>query len=222
MGLRNLAQKIFTQVKEKERFWFGPTPDQRLVSKLNSILPESIPAEAQFLQLEYSLLKKLINADGVSRDFDFDGDSIIKRGKFTQLISKISELDQQLIDASLAQKDLREVLRISILTESDEWYHSDIIVGSEKIVGNPIAIMDWIHEHTFYIRKLGHSIRSLHIDHVHPSLEVVAITDEKMTSVTNGLSNSDYEVGQKVSEYQMYPLFLSAILPSGLKYTVEL
>ncbi|MCK5883104.1 MAG: hypothetical protein KAG61_05400 [Bacteriovoracaceae bacterium] len=220
MGLRGLAQIFFTQ--EIQRKWFGDEPDQRLVRKLNSILPETIPTDAELIQLEYSLLKKLIDADGVSRDYKYDGESIVKSGSFTQTVNPISDRDKDLIAEGLSGRDLREVLRISILTESNEWYHSDIITGSEKLVGDPITIMDWIHEHTFYIRKLGHSIRSLHIDHVHPSLEVVVVTDEKLISVTNGLSHSDYEVGLKVSEYQMYPLFLSAILPSGLKYTIGL
>lgn len=220
MGLRNLAQKLFTQ--STERNWFGDKPDSRLEQKLNNIVPDSIPLDAEFIQLEYSLLEKLINADAVSRDFELKENKIIKKGNFTQQVSSINDQDKELVKASLEHRTPREVLRISILTESNEWYHSDIISGSEKLVGTPIAIMDWIHEHTFYIRKLGHSIRSLHVDHVHPSLEAVIVTDEKMTSITNGLSDSDYKVGLKVSEYQMYPLFLSAILPSGLKYTVEL
>lgn len=220
MRLQDLALKLFNQVTPKQ--WFGEGPDQRLEAKLDSILPDTIADEAEFFQLTYPLLKKMINADAVSRDYEIEGDTVVKRGKFTQQVSSITELDQELIDASLSYRNLKEVLRISILTESNEWYHSDIISGSEKLVGNPIAIMDWIHEHTFYIRKLGHSIRSLHVNHVHPSLEVIIATDEKMTSITNGLSDSDYQVGLRVSEYQMYPLFLSAILPSGLKYTVEL
>ncbi len=220
MGLQDFAQKIFSIPEPMN--WFGETPDSRLEQKLLKLLPSSIPKDAEFIQLNYSLLEKLIHADAVSRDYDIIQDKVVKKGSFTQQVSPITEHDQELIEASMSQKIPREVLRISIYTESNEWYHSDIIMGNEKLVGNPIAIMDWIHEHTFYIRKLGHSIRSLHVDHVHPSLEAAVITEEKTITITNGLSQSDYEVGLRVSEYQMYPLFLSAIIPSGLKYTIEL
>ncbi len=220
MKLRNLFSN---NVKQKvERRWFGSRPDARLELKLNAILPETTDENAEFILLNYDLLKKLIDADAVPRSYSIRGDQIFKNdpdGAGQQHVNCIDQNDLLLIDQTLKYRKLNEVLQISILTESKEFYRSDILAGEEKFVGNISSIQEWIDEHTFYLRRLGHSITHIFIDHVHPSLEVVAVTDAKFTSITNGLSRTDVKIAEKISEHLMYPLTISAILPSGLKYS---
>lgn len=221
MKFKHFAQSIFGNFIDRsiERRWFGDRPDPKLEQKLNSILPETIAEDAEFILLNFELLKKLIDADAVPRNYFMKHGRLYKSGDFNQLITPIDDEDQLLVTESLKQRQLSEVMQIVILTESGEHYRSDILFGEEKLVGNISSIQEWIHEHSFYLRRLGHSIVNVSINHVHPSIEVVAVTDEKFTSVTNGLSSSDYAVAERISQHVMYPLTISAILPSGLKYS---
>ncbi len=218
--------KTFFSSKDQQlahRKWFGPTPEAKLEHKLSAVLPETIDDSAEFIQLNYDLLKKLIDADAVPRAYIWQKNFIYKvdsASEQRQLVTPWGERDAELVDLSIKGKRLREVLRMSIVTESGEIYYSDILKGDERLVGAKSLIQEWIDEHTFYLRKLGHSVVSVHIDHVHPSLEVVAMTEEKFTSITNGLSNSDIQIAKDIAEYIMYPLTIAAIIPSGLKYSM--
>lgn len=221
MKLKQFTQSIFSSWIDQpiERKWFGKRPDEKLEAKLNYVLPETIAEDAEFIQLGHDLIVKLIDADAVPRDYYVKGERVFKKGEIIQELFPLDEHDHELVNHSLKFRTPLEVMQMTLVTESGELYRSDILVGEEKLVGSIDLIQEWIHEHSFYLRRLGHSIIRAEIDHVHPSLEVVIMTDEKFTSITNGLSASDIAVAERISQHVMYPLTISAIIPSGLKYS---
>ena len=121
-------------------------------------------------------------------------------------------------DQPLKYKKPIEVMRLTINTTSHKKIMSKIFYGGYDSVSNQEQIQAWFHQHLFQTKQNGHSILSLEINHTHTSLEVSVTNNKGNLFMTNGLGKSDLSIAKLISEYFCYPLTISAIIPSGLKY----
>jgi hypothetical protein len=218
MNLFNLALKKIS--KQQKRRWFGACPDHKLEKKLNQSIPENISDDADFFQLDYSLLKTLINKDMISTKYRYAYSSIIYTGTKPQIVEALNEADLELINHSIQGKKLQEVMKLCITTKDKERHYSDIQYGKENFISSIGEIYQWFYRQTNILLNCGKQIAKLEIVHVHPSLEVLIYSSDKTTTVTNGLSDRDIKTGSIIREKLNYPVRLSALLPSGLKYSV--
>ena len=217
---------IFRHKKKEERLnWIDKKIHKALKKKIQDLVTKRAQHKLGGIQLnvmmiDFNLLKYLIFHKKIGNKFKIISDQLLTEtsGK-KQYIHKINLQDRELLKASLKYKRPIEVMRLSIKTHSGDIFNSKIIQGTQTTVGNKAKIQEWIQNTSFKIKRSGHFISTIHIDHVHPTVEVLIFNNKGHISITNGLGEQDLFIANSLADHIPYPLTITAILPSGLKYS---
>ncbi|MBF0363332.1 MAG: hypothetical protein HQK49_20085 [Oligoflexia bacterium] len=133
------------------------------------------------------------------------------------------EYENEFLKETNIEQNPIESMQIRLVTEIEaQNVCSKIIYGDLSAVSSLKEIFKLIQKTIATARSHGlsmNSIKMVEINHIHPTLELIAMDDYKFKYIFSSLSKRDIEVAQILkSSVERHPLLIKAIIPSGINY----
>lgn len=203
----------------KKVHWPDGKPNKYLWKKFKGHFPVQnlLKDNAQFRQVDLSLIKDLANQDLFNLT-QKEYQTLLYRNGAIQKVQACTKDAQSLINKMQEIEYKYELMQIIFITNGGK-IKSPVIKGSQNEVSNLKEIKNIILSTRFELERHDLQIKSIHLLHTHPSLELIVTTSQKTFLNIHPLTRSDVGFLRELQYHFQWPISLSAVTPSGIQYT---
>ncbi|MFZ8933992.1 MAG: hypothetical protein ACO2ZP_08855 [Bacteriovoracaceae bacterium] len=196
--------------------WLGPKPHKSLWKIFCLKNKTNVFPDGEFKHLTYV---DLLYFGGTN--YIFKNGQLYFRRNVLQHIKQNNQEDQELLNQGMGWFMPHEVFKLKVETSIGSVIESDII---HKTIAKGPQILEIIREIKkieLRVKKQNIAIKTVHLIHTHPSLEIGIKKGNKWTFYRNGLSQADLTLGELLHQRLKYNLCLKAITPNGINYNYK-
>ncbi len=193
--------------------WIGPKPHKSLW-KMFWLKNKTHLTKGEFKHLNYV---DLLYFGGTN--YSFKDGQLYYRRDVQQSVTQNSKDENRLLELSMGPFFPHEVYRVQVETNIGTIIKSKVFHKNMTKGPGAIELLKEIFRLESEVKRINLRIKSIHIIHTHPSLEIGVKKDGKWRFFLNGLSKADLLLGEFLSKRLKKEIFIKAITPNGVNYS---